>query len=154
MDTEQTVKGTGAAEQASSKVPSQAQGTDGPITQAEKKWLKDNFKDEFHFLRDYQLSIYKEEDRAEGRRIMRALIKADQEDKEEDNDSENSFLQELEDDPTSHVADYHFSSDELDWIKKHFKHSGNFLVVYGLKPFDDGDCREGKSILQSMMKDE
>lgn len=42
-------------------------------TELEKAWLKENYRDEFHFLRDQGLSIYKEEDREEGRLIMRAL---------------------------------------------------------------------------------
>jgi hypothetical protein len=54
-----------------------------PYTAAEKKWLKDAWKDEFHFLQAYQLSIYKEEDREEGRAIVRAFIKGEQEEERE-----------------------------------------------------------------------
>lgn len=46
-----------------------------PYTAAEKQWLKDAWVDEFHFLRAYGLSIYKEEDREEGRAIVRAFMK-------------------------------------------------------------------------------
>ncbi len=46
-------------------------------TAEEKKWLKDNWGDEFHFLRAYALSIYKEEDRDEGRRIVRGFMEDD-----------------------------------------------------------------------------
>lgn len=60
----------------------------------------------------------------------------DEEDEEEDDDAD-SFLAELESDPMSHVADYHFSEPQLDWIKIHYKHSGNFLQCHGLKPFED-----------------
>lgn len=76
----------------------------------------------------------------------------DTEDSEDEVDSnENSFLNDIETDPTSHVADHHFSEQELDWIKLHYRHSGNFLLSYGLKPFDDDDCREGKTILEGIM---
>ena len=40
----------------------------------EKAFLKENFKDEFHFLQMYGLSIYKEEDRDEGKEILQGLM--------------------------------------------------------------------------------
>lgn len=133
---------------------SQTQIHNPPLTGPEKQWLKAHHKDEYHFLRDYGLSIYKEEDREEGRSIIRALMD-DEEDADlddEDSEEENQFLRDLEEDPTSHVADYHFSAKELEWIEAQYKHSGNFLLSYGLKPFDDEDCREGKALVQQMMK--
>ena len=48
--------------------------TNPPLTEVEKEWLKENFSNEFTFLRAYGLSIYKEEDREEGRRILRAFM--------------------------------------------------------------------------------
>ena len=134
---------SGPATAASKASTSQPPAGNPPITKPEKKWLKDNYKDEFHFLREQGLSIYKDEDRAEGRLIMRAFMEEDEgdDDDEEGNDSGDSFLRELEEDPMSHVADYAFSAEQLAWIKKYYKHSGNFLLSYGLKPFDDGDCR-------------
>jgi hypothetical protein len=76
------------------------------------------------------------------------------EDEEEEEDDTDTFLAELEADPTSHVADYHFSEKQLIWIKKYYKHSGNFLLSHGLKPFDDEDCREGRTIVEAMMQDD
>lgn len=71
-----------------------------------------------------------------------------------DGDSDtNSFLEELEEDPMSHVADYKFSVEQLDWIKKHYKHSGNFLICHGFKPYDDSDCEDGKMIIDEAMAD-
>ena len=141
-----------------------------PYTDAEKVWLKQNYKDEYHFLQQHGLSIYKDEDREDGRAMARSLMAADdevsedskgvsdgnnkdedEEEEEEEEDDADTFLAELEADPTSHVADYHFSEKQLIWIKKHFKHSGNFLLSHGLKPFDDEDCREGRAIVEAMM---
>ena len=155
-------------------------------TDEEKRWLKVNWKDEFHFLQAYELSIYKEEDRAEGRRIVRAMMQgdgdengsvspqlpgletvvgtntqgADENDEVSEDESDgvaesdpDDFLRELERDPTSHAADYHFSEKELKWMKKHYKNATNFLYSYGLKFYDDDDCREGKAILQGLMAD-
>ncbi|KZF22857.1 hypothetical protein L228DRAFT_247259 [Xylona heveae TC161] len=48
-----------------------------PCTAAEKEWLKREFGGEFTFLHMYGLSISKEEDREEGRRIARAFMWSD-----------------------------------------------------------------------------
>ncbi|KAL8741426.1 MAG: hypothetical protein Q9184_008387, partial [Pyrenodesmia sp. 2 TL-2023] len=124
-----------------------------PLTQEEKQWLKDNYRDEFHFLRMYGLSIYKEEDRDEGRRTLRALME-DPGDEASDTSSLDSFQRDLANDPTSHAADYHFSESELDWIKAGYGHSGHFLRCYGLKFYDDEDCKEGKAIVQAILSDD
>ncbi len=47
-------------------------------TAEEKKWLKDScWRNEFHFLRSYALNIYKDEDREEGKRIVRGFMELD-----------------------------------------------------------------------------
>ena len=123
-----------------------------PLTTSEKIWLKDNYGNEFKFLRAHGLSIYKDDDREEGRSILRGMMMEETDDDHDDSHgSENSFLRELEENPMSHVADHHFSGNELDWIKAHYQHSGNFLLSHGLKPFEDEDCREGKEIVQGFM---
>jgi hypothetical protein len=103
-----------------------------PYTDAEKAWLKKNYKDEYHFLQQNGLSIYKDEDREDGRALGRSLMAADDEvsadsegvsdgnnEEEEEDDDADAFLAELDADPTSHVADYHFSEKQLIWIKKY-----------------------------------
>lgn len=50
---------------------------DAPYTPAEKEWLEKHWGGEYKFLQSYLLSIYKEEDRAEGRAIVRAMMKHD-----------------------------------------------------------------------------
>ena len=144
-------------QQSGGNLASNGEAVSTSLTQLEKKWLKDHYGGEFHFLRQHGLSIYKEEDREEGRSILRALMEDDDDDldgDESDEGSTNSFLRDLEEDPTSHAADYYFSEQELDWIKKHYGHSTNFLLSYGLKFYDDGDCREGKSIVKAMMEED
>lgn len=71
----------------------------------EKLWLKKNFGNEFRFLQQYGLSIYKEEDRDDGKRIVKALMAGEDEGKEEE-EHENSSLADSEADRHSHVADY------------------------------------------------
>lgn len=54
-----------------------------PLTWEEKAWMRTHFGSEFKFLLLYGLSIYKEEDRAEGRAILRALMSHDEDDEYE-----------------------------------------------------------------------
>ncbi|KAG9757716.1 hypothetical protein KCU73_g4264, partial [Aureobasidium melanogenum] len=133
---------------------------DASLTAEEKEFLKKHYGNEFKFLMSYGLSIHKEEDREEGRSILRALMsKSDDEaapleDSDDDQSVEsNDFLAEIERDPTSHVADYKFSAEQLDFIKARYGHSGNFMLSCGLKPFDDDDCDEAVSIIKTFMSE-
>ena len=99
-----------------------------PYTDAERAWLKQHFQDKFHFLRMYGLFIHKDEDREEGKRTLRSFMADEDPDGHregqddeylgsqseiDDEDKEDSSLNELEDDPMSHMADYHFSTRSL-----------------------------------------
>jgi hypothetical protein len=46
----------------------------GTRINSRRETMPEGLGDEYHFLRDYQLSIYKEEDREEGRRIVQGLV--------------------------------------------------------------------------------
>lgn len=50
------------------------------FTSAERAWVKKHFGNEFKFLQTYGLSIYKDEDREEGRAIVRTLMSNDDSD--------------------------------------------------------------------------
>jgi hypothetical protein len=159
---------------------------DAPYSTDEKAWLKKEYGGEFNFLRSLGLSIYNEEDRIDGRSIVRSWMKEDAgepkgngsgvqnvstggrdhededddegededdgEGEDDDEDDTDGFLQELEDDPMSHFADYNFSPAELRWIEKHYQYSSRFMLSYGLKPFEQEDCDEAKAIVRAMMK--
>lgn len=45
-----------------------------PLSTEEKQWLKDHYDGEFKFLASYGLNINKDEDREEGRTILRAIL--------------------------------------------------------------------------------
>ncbi|KAL9109157.1 MAG: hypothetical protein Q9227_006082 [Pyrenula ochraceoflavens] len=47
-------------------------------TPEEKAWLKKHYNGEFHFLQSFGLKIYEDEDREEGRRILRGLMQHDE----------------------------------------------------------------------------
>ncbi|RYP24335.1 hypothetical protein DL765_000599 [Monosporascus sp. GIB2] len=55
----------------------QQQASVGRYTEAEKQWIKEHYGNEFRFLLQHGLSIYKEEDRDEGRDIVKALMQND-----------------------------------------------------------------------------
>ncbi|KAL7816107.1 hypothetical protein V8C44DRAFT_323995 [Trichoderma aethiopicum] len=137
---------------------------DQPYTAAEKAFLKKFYGNEFKFLTLYELSIYDEEDRAEGRAIARSLMRADagyddddevdgrhQENKDEDEGEEDE--EEDENDFERHLADHHFDARQLDWIEENYRDSATFMYSFGLKFYDDDDCQEAKAILRSFMSD-
>lgn len=129
-----------------------------PLTKSEKRWLDANYDGEFKFLLAHNLHMHKDEDREEGRAIMRKLMakgKAEDEAEEVGDEYENSqFLKDLREDPMSHLADRHFTHEQLDWIEKHYRHSGSFLWQHGLKAFDDDDCKKGRRIAEAMMRND
>ncbi|KAH6980929.1 hypothetical protein BKA56DRAFT_586181 [Ilyonectria sp. MPI-CAGE-AT-0026] len=49
-----------------------------PLNQTEKQYLKGNFGDEYHFLRDHGLRIWKDDDREDGRVVPRMNMEGKQ----------------------------------------------------------------------------
>lgn len=115
-------------------------------TTEEKQWLKENYKSEFHFLRDHGLSIYKDEDREEGRSILRAIMREEDDGHDEELDSIYR-----DDNSDGRLADRHFSSRELSSLNKECRSSMNFMANFGLDFYNDDDCHEAKAILQGIM---
>lgn len=152
-----------------------AQSADAPYTSVEEKWLSNHYGNESEFLEAYGYAVHDEQGRADSRRILRAFMEddekgwaklglrlghgdSDEDDTEEkldeDDDDTSAFMRELEEHPEYHAADYHFSEDQLEWIKKHYSYSSNFLFSYGLKFYDDEDCKEGAMIVSQLMEDD
>ncbi|KAK1244156.1 hypothetical protein MKX08_002294 [Trichoderma sp. CBMAI-0020] len=130
-----------------------------PYTTGEKQWLKKHYGGEFKFLMAHELSIYNEEDREEGRAIMRALVRdADSADVDDEDDDEMEAADEEDDeeveedsDLEGHLADYHFNEEELDWIEKHYGNSANFMMSYGFKFYDDQDCAAARRLVEEFL---
>lgn len=59
--------------------PASPSQSNPPYTAEEKRWLKEHFGSEFHFLRAYNLRIYEDNDRAEGRELVRSFIQQERE---------------------------------------------------------------------------
>ncbi|UKZ74604.1 hypothetical protein TrVFT333_002274 [Trichoderma virens FT-333] len=133
-----------------------------PYTAEEKEWLKKHYRGEYKFLMTHGLSIYDEEEREEGRAIMRALTREDDEDdggeeveekdKEEEEEEEKEEEEDDDYDEFNNVADCHFDENELAWIKKHYRDSGTFMLSYGLKFYKDKDCADAKRLVKSFMR--
>ena len=113
-------------------------------TPSEKTWLKESFGSEYYFLRDYGLSIYKEDHREEGRAIARGLMELDNvddnanDDNEAEEEKESPILGYLDTEPGPHNAGYHISAEELDGVQEHYDHSGEFLMNDQPTFYDDG----------------
>nr|CEG04027.1 unnamed protein product [Fusarium acuminatum CS5907] len=67
-----------------------AAGANLDLAPSEKTWLKEHFQSEFQFLQLYGLSVFKEEDRKEGRTILRTIM-AHNEDGASDNEKSDGF---------------------------------------------------------------
>ncbi|KAF2016850.1 hypothetical protein BU24DRAFT_431801 [Aaosphaeria arxii CBS 175.79] len=124
-----------------------------PLTSDEKDYLKRNWGDEYHLLIQHGLSIYKDEDRAVGRELLRATRLMDgegEDDEDEEDDEDVDEFSSFE----GHQVDYNFSEKELDWIERNFGTAVNFMQTYGLKFYVDEDCEEAKIIARAMMEDD
>ncbi|KAI5247924.1 hypothetical protein E4T42_05825 [Aureobasidium subglaciale] len=83
--------------------------------------------------------MYRAEDQEEGRSIPRAILHESEDvvtamvnsDDDDDQDSDNcdDFLADIEEDPTSHVAGYCFTSAQVDHPRKHFRHPGSHALL-------------------------
>jgi hypothetical protein len=99
--------------------------TGGPLyTREEKAWLKTNYRGEYKFLREYGLSIHKEEDREEGRSIVRKFMANEERIEMEDvveagrsgppPQTTNEDEMDLDDDDDEEDDDYMEDDDEID----------------------------------------
>ncbi|KAK4227140.1 hypothetical protein QBC38DRAFT_199658 [Podospora fimiseda] len=64
-------------------MPEQDTHRDAPYTPEEKHWLEVNWGGEFKFLMVHGLKIHNEEDREEGRQIVRTILADDKEEEKQ-----------------------------------------------------------------------
>ncbi|RSL39451.1 hypothetical protein CEP53_014045 [Fusarium sp. AF-6] len=113
--------------------------TSNPLSDLERAWLKEHWGNEFKFLAAYELSIYKDEDREEGRAIMRTMMAKEKESRENDHDD-------------SHLVDHYFSDDELEEIELQFGNSKIFLEEeLGFSIYNDEHCRVAKRNIREFL---
>lgn len=118
-------------------------------TAEETAFLKKNYGSEFHFLIQHGLRIHVQEDREEGRAILRAVMREGEMSEDEESEDQEDVFDESEFE--GHQADYNFTDRQLGWIEKNYDNSEQFMMSYGLKFYDDEDLREAKVIVEAMM---
>lgn len=62
----------------------------------------------------------------------------------------NSFMRELGGE-LAHAADSFFANNRPAWIPEHFRHSGDLLVAYGLRPYNEAQDHEGVTVARALM---
>jgi hypothetical protein len=147
----------------------------GPLTSEEKQWLKNHWGNEFKFLMSHDLNINKDEDREEGRSILRAIMAGSDDDdsdvglgysndddsddsdvglgysNDDDSDDSDVGLGYSNDDHPGVLAEPYFDADKLKFIKKHYSDPPTFMITFGLKFYKADDCEEARSIIGSLM---
>ncbi|PGH11774.1 hypothetical protein AJ79_04675 [Helicocarpus griseus UAMH5409] len=123
-------------------------------TAEERTWLKKHFRNEFHFLRSFGWNIYKDEHRAKGRAVLRAFKRAAEDEKDGDEIEYDEEEEDSDADSEAHIADYHFTKAELDFINDTWGNAVMFMHSYGLKYYDIYDCQMAKRIVEALMDDE
>lgn len=112
-----------------------------PYTDDEKVYLKKNWRSEYHFLLKHGFSIYKEEDRAEGRSILRAF-------RDKDGSEEKSGYHglRLED----YQADWNLSFCQLECIEQCYGNRENFLSSYEAEGYDSDELKDAMAIADAI----
>jgi hypothetical protein len=140
-----------------------------PYTTYEKQWLKVHYGNEYRFLQSHGLSIFKDEDREEGRAMVRqfmgeegpegkelvlALLGESEESADAKNDDTEDESEESDEDWERNMADYLFDEKSLRWIKNYYGTSMNFMHSFGLKIYEPDDWDEAQAIVYAMIEDE
>ncbi|KAJ4157656.1 hypothetical protein NW754_009302 [Fusarium falciforme] len=113
------------------------------LSDFERAWLKEHWGNEFKFLAAYGLSIYDDEERKEGRDIIRMTMAKEKESRELDKHAHDD----------SHLIDHYFSDDELEEIRLQFGNSQKFLEEYlGFSIHNDEHCRAAKRNIREFMR--
>ncbi|THZ13919.1 hypothetical protein D6C90_10245 [Aureobasidium pullulans] len=136
-----------------------------PYTTEEKEFLKREYGGEFNFLMTLGLKIHSEDDRDEGRHYLRTL-RADSEDegrvssnkrpRPEDSDDDVSCYRaiRMELAPATYFSEDKFSPDQLDFIKKHYGHSGHFIRCHDLDACSDSNYDAAIKVVNTLMTHE
>ena len=152
----------GGGEGHASNTASASQPSVPPYTDEEKDWLKKHWDGEFKFLTAYGLRIHDEDDRADGRRMVRAAMHIGRvlaEQSKDSHDDEGDEEDEYDDNDDGHIRLAHtcggysgdFTEEELEFIEDGWGSFADFMMVYGLKFYKDEDVDEAKAIVRALM---
>lgn len=129
---------------------------------SERAWLKENWGDEFRFLREHQLNMYNEDERREGTFIMKMAM-AEESDRRQmrkergygDWIEQRAFANEPElllDRINSHLAKRHLSDAEREWIDDRYGDLKTFLDWFRYRLYEPDEREEAKERLEWLMR--
>ncbi|RMZ90157.1 hypothetical protein DV736_g2624, partial [Chaetothyriales sp. CBS 134916] len=145
------------------KISNIHQQSSPPYTADEKQWITTYYGNEYRFLLVHGLSIYKDEDREEGREIVRALMLKDGPWAKsypegsalgKKNDNSDHASEDSDEDYEESMADHLFDEKSLRMIKTYYGTSMNFMHSFGLRIYELDDWNEAQAIANEMMKDD
>jgi hypothetical protein len=137
-------------------------GFSAPYTTKEKKWLEDHYRGEFHFLQTHGLSIYKEEDRNEGRAIVRVTMSR-KDDVPNQSTRQLGLSGRMDKDRERALAavrkhridvDAPLTRVERRWLKVRYGGETNLLDVYDLSKNKPEDRKESRAFVRGIMAGE
>lgn len=143
--------------------PISSRDQSGALTNCEYQWLKHHYGSEFRFLTVHGLSIYKEDDRQEGRSILRHLRAQDdlRDHKRVDESvdvernktmapasSTGDGVSSAEDrrKARKQILSSRFSREEIDYINRDWGNTASFMHHLGLDFYDEDDCCKAKAM--------
>jgi hypothetical protein len=151
-----TSNGSTTAAQSATRSTFAANTTNPPNTSAytaiEKQWLKKHYGGEYHFLRAYGLKIFNEEDREEGRALLREFMSEDQ---------AHEPAPEPEPDPPAVNAEGYatirfegpnfYTREEKRWLKANHGGESRFLQAEELNPFVTEQRHAGRILVRELI---
>ncbi|EUC50434.1 hypothetical protein COCMIDRAFT_81932 [Bipolaris oryzae ATCC 44560] len=144
-----------------------------PYTKAEKRFLEDSCDGEYEFLFNHGLDFYNSEDRERSRLLLRALMRregldgecADEEESDDEEEEEEEEEDEEESNNEEEGSNYsfddaelydpaEFSSEELKWVRTHYRDVDAFMAAYGLNPNWFYDRMDARGMVNGLLKEE
>lgn len=121
------------------------------LTPAEQRFLKQHYGNEYNFLMQHGLKMFKDEDRKEGRRILRALM-TDEGDSVEQ--GPNDYSRHVESGPPHPLLASvpPLTEREKFWLLKDFRGEDQFLLSHGLSVREAHHRAIGRLLLRARME--
>lgn len=93
----------------------------------------------------YGLQFYKDDDVEEAVQIAKVMMANDDSDDDDDDDDDEMGLE-------GHFADHVFTDKQLDWIEAKYGNSMNFMLLNGLKFYDEDDLKAARILADGIAR--
>lgn len=121
---------------------------DHHFTSDELEWIEKYYVNSKNFMMCFGLKFYNDDDCQEAKAIVRSFLSDPHQHKDED---ESMDVDDDGDEGIAGPADHHFTSAELRAIKGDYGSVEMFMLSYGLKYYNEEDCREAKAIARVLV---